>query len=82
MQINWKYESSCFIARVQAGTGGGVVVWGIFSWYILEPLASMKDCLNAAAYLGMATGLNLGLKCTPQTLCRPLPAGQHTTGHK
>ncbi len=37
---------------VQAG-GGGVMVWGIFSWHALGPLAPIEHCLNATAYLSI-----------------------------
>ncbi len=34
---------------VQAG-GGGVMVWGIFSWHTLDPLVPIEHCLNATVY--------------------------------
>ncbi len=34
--------------RIQAG-GGGVMVWGIFSWHILGPLVQIEHRLNTAA---------------------------------
>ncbi len=37
---------------VQAG-GGGVMVWGIFSWHTLGPLVPTEHCLNATAYLSI-----------------------------
>ncbi len=43
---------SCLVSTVQAG-GGGVIVWGIFSWYTLGPLVPTEHCLNAAAYLSI-----------------------------
>ncbi len=45
-------DPSCLVSTVQAA-GGGVVVWGIFSWYILGPLAPIEYHLNAAAYLSI-----------------------------
>ncbi len=30
-------DPSCLVSMVQAG-GGGVMVWGIFSWHTLGPL--------------------------------------------
>ncbi len=36
---------------VQAG--GGVKVWGIFSWNPLGPLEPIEHCLNATAYLSI-----------------------------
>ncbi len=41
--------SSCLVSTVQAG-GGGVMVWGIFSWHTLDPLVPIEHCLNTAAY--------------------------------
>ncbi len=38
--------------RFRAG-GGGVMVWGIFSWHTLGPLAPIEHHLNAAAYLSI-----------------------------
>ncbi len=40
---------------VQAG-GGGVMVWGIFSWHILGPLVPIEHRLNATAYLSIVAG--------------------------
>ncbi len=31
-------DASCLVSTVQAGGGGGVMVWGIFSWHTLVPL--------------------------------------------
>ncbi len=38
--------------RFQAG-GGGVMVWGIFSWHTLGRLVPIEHCLNATAYLSI-----------------------------
>ncbi len=38
---------SCLVSTVQAGGGGGVMVWGIFS---LGPVVPIEHCLNATAY--------------------------------
>ncbi len=43
---------SCFVSTVQAG-GGGVMVWGIFSWHTLGPLVPIEHQLNATAYLSI-----------------------------
>ncbi len=43
-------DPSCLVSTVQAG-GGGVMVWGIFSWHTLGPLVPIEHCLNATAYL-------------------------------
>ncbi len=39
---------------VQAG-GGGVMVWGIFSWHTLGPLVPIERHLNATAYRSIVT---------------------------
>uniref|UniRef100_A0A3Q2PSX3 Mitochondrial ribosomal protein L58 n=1 Tax=Fundulus heteroclitus TaxID=8078 RepID=A0A3Q2PSX3_FUNHE len=33
--------------------GGGVTVWGIFSWHKLGPLVPIERCLSATDYLGL-----------------------------
>ncbi len=45
-------DPSCLVSTVQAG-GGGVMVWGIFSWHTLGPLILIKHHLNATAYLSV-----------------------------
>ncbi len=40
------------VSTVQAA-GGGVMVWGIFSWHTLGPLVPIEHCLNATAYLSI-----------------------------
>ncbi len=53
-----KHESmdpSCLVSTVQAA-GGGVMVWGIFSWHTLGPLVPIEHRLNAAAYLSIVAG--------------------------
>ncbi len=45
-------DPSCLVSTVQAG-GGGVMVWGIFSWHTLGPLVPIEHCLNATAYLSI-----------------------------
>ncbi len=42
-------DPSCLASTVQAG-GGGVKVWGIFSWHTLGPLVPIEHHLNATAY--------------------------------
>ncbi len=37
---------------VQAA-GGGVMVWGIFSWHTLGPLVPIEHRLNATVYLSI-----------------------------
>jgi len=39
---------------VQAG-GGGVMVWGTFSWHTLGPLVPIGHHLNATAYLSIVS---------------------------
>ncbi len=47
-------DPSCHVSTVQAGGGGGeVMVWGIFSWYTLDPLVPIEHCLNTTAYLSI-----------------------------
>ena len=36
---------SCLVSTVQA-VGGGVMVWGMFSWHMLGPLMPIEQCLN------------------------------------
>ncbi len=45
-------DPSCLVSTVQAG-GGGVIVWGIFSWHTLGPLVPIDHRLNATAYLSV-----------------------------
>ncbi len=45
-------DPSCLLSVVQAG-GGGVMVWGIFSWHTLGPLVPIDHHLNATAYLSI-----------------------------
>ncbi len=47
-------DPSCLVSTVQAG-GGGVMVWGIFSWHTLGSLVPIERCLNATAYLSIVT---------------------------
>ncbi len=55
--IIWRKEHesmdpSCLVSTVQAG-GGGVMVWGIFSWHTLGPLVPIEHRLNTTAYLSI-----------------------------
>ena len=45
-------DPSCLVSTVQAG-GGGVMVWGIFSWHSLGPLVPIEHRCNATAYLSI-----------------------------
>ncbi len=46
-------DPSCLVSTVQAGGGGGVTVWGIFSWHTLGPLVPIEHRLNTTAYLNI-----------------------------
>ncbi len=41
----------CLVSTVQAG--GGVMVWGVFSWHTLGPLVPIEHRLNTTAYLSI-----------------------------
>ncbi len=43
---------SCLVSTVQAA-GGGVMVWGIFSWHTLGLLVPIEHCLNTTADLSI-----------------------------
>ncbi len=45
-------DPSCLVSTVQS-PGGGVMVWGIFSWHTLGPLVPIEHRLNAPAYLSI-----------------------------
>ncbi len=45
-------DPSCLVSIIQAG-GGGVMVWGIFSWHTLGPLVPIEHRLNTTAYLSI-----------------------------
>ncbi len=45
-------DPSCLVSTVQAG-GGGVNVWGIFSWHTQGALVQIEHCLSATAYLSI-----------------------------
>uniref|UniRef100_A0A803KDR6 Uncharacterized protein n=1 Tax=Xenopus tropicalis TaxID=8364 RepID=A0A803KDR6_XENTR len=49
---NENMDPSCLVTTVQAG-GGGVMVWGMFSWHTLGPLVPIGHRLNATAYLSI-----------------------------
>ncbi len=46
-------DPSSLVSTVQAAAGGGVMVWGIFSWHTLGPLVPTEHCLNTTAYLSI-----------------------------
>ena len=41
------------VSTVQAGGGGGVMVWGMFSCHTLGPLVPTEHRINATAYLSI-----------------------------
>ncbi len=45
-------DPSCLVSTVQAA-GGGVMVWGLFSWHTLGLLVPIEHRLNATAYLSI-----------------------------
>ncbi len=45
-------DPSCLVSMVQAD-GGGVMVWGIFSWHTLGPLVPTEHRLNTTVYLSI-----------------------------
>ncbi len=45
-------DPSCLVLMVQAG-GGGLMVWGIFSWHTLGPFVPIEHRLYATAYLSI-----------------------------
>jgi len=51
---NENMDPLCLVTTVQAG-GGGLLVWGMFSWHILVPLVPTGHRLNAMAYLSIVS---------------------------
>jgi len=47
---NENMDPSCLVTTVQAGDGGGVMVWGMFSWHTSGSLVPIEHRLNATAY--------------------------------
>ncbi len=45
-------DPSCLVSMVQAA-GGGIMVWGIFSWHTLGPLVPIEHRLNTTVYLSI-----------------------------
>ncbi len=63
-------------ATVQSG-GGGLMVWGIFSWHTLGPLVPIEHHLNATAYLSIVADHvhPFMTKVYPSSDRPPTPAG-------
>jgi len=47
-------DLSCLVTTVQA-CGGGIIVWGMFSWHTLGPFVAIGHCLNVTAYLSIVS---------------------------
>ncbi len=67
-------DTSCLVSTVQAG-GGGVMVWGIFSWHTLGRLVPIEHRLNATAYLSIVADHVLPFMTTVYPSSDVLPAG-------
>jgi len=48
-------DPSCLVTTVQAGGGGGVMVWGMFFWHTLGPLVPNGHRLYTTAYLSIVS---------------------------
>ncbi len=73
-------DPSCIVLTVQA-SGGGVMVWGIFSWHTLSPLVPITDLLYTTAYLGMLLTMSipLWLQCTHLLMANSSRIMHHVT---
>ncbi len=64
----------CLVSTVQAA-GGGVMVWGIFSWHTLGLLVPIEHRLNTTAYLSIVVDHVHPFMTTVYHLLMLLPAG-------
>ncbi len=46
-------DPSFVVSTVQAAGGGGVMMWGIFSWHMFGPLVPIEHRLNTTAYMSI-----------------------------
>ncbi len=67
-------DPSCLVLTVQAG-GGGVMVWGIFSWHTLGLLVPIEHRLNTTVYLSIVVDHVLPFMTTVYSSSDVLPAG-------
>ncbi len=66
-------DLSCLVSMVQAG--GGVMVWGIFSWHTLGLLVPIEHRLNTTVYLSIVADHVHPFMTTVYTSSDVLPAG-------
>ncbi len=71
---NMKAWIILLLSTVQAG-GGGVMVWGIFSWHTLGLLVPIEHRLNATVYLSIVADHVHPFMTTVYTSYDVLPAG-------
>jgi len=79
---NENMDPSCLVTTVQAG-GGGVMVWGMFSWHTLGPLVLIGHRLNGKAYLSIVSSCPgcASHKSPPTARCYPINMGQQHKSH-
>ncbi len=58
--LNESMDPSCLVSTVQAA-GGGVMVWGVFSWHTLGPLETIEHRLNTTVYLSIVLTMSIPL---------------------
>ncbi len=67
-------DPSCLVSTVQAG-GGGVIMWGLFSWHTLGLLVPIEHRLNATVYLSIVADHVHPFMSTVYHLLMLLPGG-------